>query len=279
MNITVGSMGVADVNVTAVTLRKLVGAYELQFSLRIYPLRQQNDDLIANVRGAEVKLRIGSNDRSLGMTRFPVPLEITGRGVAPHDHPVLGLVLLPNQIQAVEELRNGGNLDFRLAPFGEGRDANGPHVFTDEWSSHVPRSQWIDRLKSADALSVLLIEVPMPFGAALRQMKAAVTSLQDAHNQFLMGEYTACIVACRKALESAGRRLHGKDWQQALDWLGSRRRDMTKTERERAAGAAVHHFMQKAAHSEEAAGEFYDRSEAKFALSMTAAIVSRSTGS
>ena len=67
--------------------------------------------------------------------------------------------------------------------------------------AHVDESAWVAQLKSAKALHIVLLEIPMPTAGASPKQKAVFEHVQQAQGLFCDGGYTECVGECRKALE------------------------------------------------------------------------------
>jgi len=262
-------------------LRKMVGACELCFSFNLQILRGDTSHREATVVGARVAMQALGGEHQLGYARLDTPLHIL---LGPDDSSAsitFSLILLPHQISAIEDLRGEENLTFCLTLCGSGREDRYPRQVYDTWRVEIPRSRWIELLREAGALDILLIEVPMPEANVPRKWKKVRADLLEAQRHFHLGEFGACVVSCRKVVQEVGQKLYGKqEWSVSrLDRLGPGRKDMTKSEREEAVNAAVRHFTHLAAHAEGEGGDDYNRAEAKLILSFTAAIAVRALSS
>ncbi len=278
MNITVGHWIVAEVTPQPVILQTLVGAFDLQFPLRVRQSKLTSPRCIATIFTARASVDVSAHGpKELGCAIPKIPLRIeVGVGLA-SDSPVLHLQLTPHQLFCIEDLRNGGDLNFSLAVSGIGTDGEYPHQIFDTWRLFVPQSHWVQQLRAARALDILLVEVPMPVVDAAEEIASVRDHLRSAQQQFVLGHYNGCIATCRLALDDLGNRVHGKNWAgPALSRLCAGRDDMAKQEREKAITAVVRHYTHPAHHSGSDGGDAsYDRAEAKLLLTMTAAIAAR----
>ena len=182
------------------------------------------------------------------------------------------LLLAPNQLSAIEQLRAENDLQFQLAASGEGGDEATPteiQTFSQPLFLGVPRSEWISQLRAARAMDVLLLEVPMPFIDPPGQMKAVVAALKRAQSHFVSGHYSDCVINCRKAIEEL-ETLQGRDRTVAFGRLANDRKGMSKDERRTAIEAALFHFASLAAHD---AGTEFDRRDARLAMTLAAGLV------
>lgn len=280
MEIVVGTRIMARATSQNVFLRKMVGAYELSFPLNLHILRGDTSHREASIVGARVAMQATSGEHQLGYARLDAPLHILLGTDESSASITFSLPLLPHQISSIEELRGEESLTFYLTLCGSGREDRYPRQVHDKWGIAVPRSRWIEMLREAAALDVLLIEIPMPVADLPPEWRKVRADLLEAQRHFHLGEFGACVVSCRKVVQETGQKLYGEqDWSGSrLDRLASGRRDMTKAQREEAVNAAIRHFTHPAAHAEGEGGDYYTRAEAKLVLSMAAAIVSRAVG-
>ena len=281
MGLTVGSWQMADPRVQGVTLRPIVGGFELVFGLRV-PIRAV-DNVVrrASVAGARVTVRPDDGEpRILGFARPESPFDISsafGGSTQSHD---LYLYLQPGQLAALEMLRGTGDLAFEFAATGTGSDENGEQYVRGDWRHRVPRSDWIAQLRSAGTRDVLLLEVPIPLTGADDEWRAVAASLQRAEEQYRRGDYHSCIGSCRTAIEELGvYRFRDGEWiGKTLAPLASRptRDAMDKTAREAAVYAVLRHYTHLAHHGPSEGGvPAYSRAEAHFLISLTAAAAAR----
>lgn len=281
MSITVGHWIVAEVALQPVILQPLVGAYDLQFPIRVRQSKLTSPHCIATISTARASIHGNTEgEKGLGCAAPKVPLRIEVGESLITDSPTFHLQLTAHQLACVEDLRNGGDLTFSLAISGVGTDGEYSHQIFDTWRFFVPQSHWVQQLRNARAQDILLIEVPMPVIDAAEEVAGVRNHVLSAQKHFVLGHYTDCVSACRLALDELGNRLHGKNWAgPALSLLCSGRDGMAKQEREVAISAVVRHYTHPAHHSEADGGEtHYDRSEAKLLLTLTAAVVARAWG-
>ena len=276
MGLTVGSWNIADAAVQGVTLRPLVGCYELVFGLKL-AIRAHTDGVRrASIAGARITVTTSEGEaRALGFARPEQPFEIACRSFSSTATPSLHLRLQPGQLAALETLRGTGDLSFELLASGNGADENGEQFVQGDWRVRVSRSDWIEQLRSAGARNVMLLEVPLPLGGDSDHWQEFETALGRAEELYRNGDYHGCIGACRTAAEELGLRRCGNGrWaDRALDRLASAdRKKMSKDEREAALYAVLRHYTHQAHHGPGEGGvPAYTRAEAQFVLSVTAA--------
>jgi hypothetical protein len=262
VTLSVNSYMVADIEAPHVELRQGLGAYVLSFRIPVRMTHAREKSWWIGLQSVRVSLQHDAQ-RELGIARTDQN-EILRQDNAPFARTVLmQLQLQPHQLEALEALRDARDLVFNLELLGDGGDGE---TIRDKCQCSVvavvPRSQWIEQLRAAGALDVLLLEIPMSVGAVAPTQAAAAPHLRQAQLHFHNGHYDDCIGACRIAMEAIGAPAA------ALNLFANDRTKMTKSERGQAMYAAIRHFMHPAAHAG-AAG--FSRADAKLALQFTAA--------
>ena len=275
MVLTIGSRVFADAQIQGVTLHPVVGAYELRFGLLITASAAPDDEHYrALIDGARVGIGTDGGQRDdLGFARPDRRLEILTRAHLDRTTPALSLPLQPGQLAAIEELRDGGDLRFDLEVTGTGSGPTGVGPVHDVLRCHVPRSGWIEELRTATACDILLLEVPLPFPEPSDRWRRVSEELRRAEGQLRDGDYLGCVSACRAVVEELGCEAYGGvRWDRPfLEALSSGRREMSKSEREGAMLAALRHYTHQAHHGRSAGGETdYSRADARHVLALAA---------
>lgn len=282
MGLTIGSLVLAETRIQGVTLRPLVGGYELIFGLYVTIRAGAQSFRRASIHGARITVKgEGSGGCSLGFAWPEDPFEIIA---GPHPSamtPGLHLPLQPGQIAALEALRGTGDLTFELLMTGTGIDQNGEQRVQEDIRVVVPRSEWIKKLGDAGARNVLLLEVPLPLHPDSEAWEKIATNLQRAEQQYRGGDYHSCVGSCRPVIEELGHLRFGDEkWPaELLGRLATNRNGMSKAEREASLWAVLRHYTHQAHHglSEDGVAG-YTRAEAQFVLTLTAAAVAHAQG-
>ncbi|HEV2160670.1 MAG TPA: hypothetical protein VGR52_00315 [Stellaceae bacterium] len=279
MSLTLNSQIVAETRIQGVTLRSVIGAYELLFGLDVTVLPQHVYARRISIIGAAIQLR-GNRTAAqpLGFARPECVFEIRQGPYQNRMTPVLTLPMQCGQLAALERFRDGGDVTFELQVSGVGTDRNGDHSVHDQLLIDIARSDWLQKLRSAGARDVLLLEVPIPLVDRAKEWTSVANDLQRAETYFRDGDYRGCISQCRTALEEAGHQKFGAgDWAGSLlDRLANKRADMTAAEREAALWAAARHYAHLAHHSASDGGvSLYSRADAQLVLTMCASLIAR----
>lgn len=277
MSITVNSRIVAEARIQGVTLRPVVGAYELLFGLDITVNPISGDPRRVSIIGARVSVRTNTGGlQQLGFARPESPFDLKQYTHANRMTPGLVLPIQPGQLAAIERSRDAGDVTFELLAAGVGWDQNGDQAVQDEWRIQIPRSEWLEKLRSAKARDVLLLEVPIPLVDRPKEWEAIARELQRAEKQFRDGDFNPCVASCRLVLDELGALKFGAgDWaNRHLDQFANKRAAMTGGEREAALWAAVRHYAHLAHHGPSDGGvPHYSRQEAQLVLTMVSTLV------
>lgn len=264
---------VANVSPPRVTLSRVVGGFELAFTVEGFSVPSNEGQPVIWIVPDLARISVGSNPRDLGTARpnHSVPVR-TLRSALPLSYE-FRMSLSAAQVTAIEEVRRGGDLPFRIVIAGVGGSET--HLAQREpfqvvLSHSVPQSEWVQQLQTAKAAEVLLLEISMPFVDPPPKMAGIVNMLKQAQGLFLDAHYADCVSNCRKAIE-AFEKLVGRDRAGLLKRLGTENRDeLNKDERRTTVEAAVFHFGSLAAH-DGASG--FDRRDARLALALTTALI------
>jgi len=221
----------------------------------------------------------GSGGRSnVGFARPVEPITIQTRPVPTSTGGLLAIPLLLQQVTAIETLRNHSSIAFELESSGVSIKDGEQSSVQDSWRVSVARSDWIEILKLAGFMDILLLEIPMPIEGVPTKLRSVQSSILEAQSHFIEGNYPECVATCRHVIQDLGNYwFNDEDWAApGLEMLKGRSRTMTKGDRERALMAVIRNYTHLAHHSESEGGSRdFSRSEAQMVLQATAAIVSR----
>lgn len=280
MNLTVGGQIITLIEAKAVTITALVGAYDLSFHLkfavnpihegRVFELRVNALRIFLNLLGADaVDLGAARSDETIVVRQTPF--------VGSQDV-VLKLPMLPHQIDLIEVMRNGGDLNFRLDFKYRGGVREGSQPFeqaeTASMPFHVPESSWVKQLNGSGADTVLLFEVRLPQERDLSIMDPAAQHLVAAQQHLVRGNYREVVSQCRQVTEELLRDRTRPMFDEFPN--GAARQNMTKADREDFMTNALQIYTHLAAHSGSKDGEMnFSRTDAKMALAIASSLVSR----
>lgn len=144
MGLTVGTWQIANAGVQGVTLRPVIGGYELVFGLDLAVNAFRDGVRRASIIGARVTVRTSEGESQvLGFARPEGPLEVVCRPFSSRETPSLHLYLHPGQLAALEMLRGTGDLSLEFLASGTGIDENGHQHVQGDWRIRLSRSDWI----------------------------------------------------------------------------------------------------------------------------------------
>jgi hypothetical protein len=237
-----------------------------------------------------VDLNIDSSDATMGDRLIGLVADIVvggqpaGRAVPlPNQLPILPsnyslerqlnleLDLNREQIEAIEDLRNGGDLTFNVALHTTLSDPAGQLRQVTPSAAHtVNQSVWLGVLEQMRYSKTLLIEVPVPDAQQSPELAAASMGLVQARQAMSRGDYREAVGVCRDVMDKINSAL--KDDDNLAEF--SNLREKTKADRVRLLRRAVRVFTHPAHHGDDVAGRFeWNRVDAASTISIVAALL------
>lgn len=277
MSLTYNGTIFADVALVSIAGRSGAGFYRISFKCQLqFPAQNSPGARIQEFRCA-VLVRSSTNNMEshLGeaFTEFAVVLE-TKRSAWKSDI-FFCLDLSALQIEKIEELRNGGDLNFRLMISAVVHPVAGEALAAHETglSLEVNQRSWLDALAAAGYGRFLLFEIPFPNSRG--DTTRAVKDLEKAKEHYVLGHYDEAVAGCRKAIESLTADLDDESRVRAARdaYFTSRdlREDMSIGDRILFLRETIRHLAHPAAHG--GSREHYGRPEASLMLGSTAAVI------
>jgi len=280
MGLSIDSFTIADLRIQGISLRQILGAYELMIGLDItMPPSAQSPSSSATIYSARVHVKGEMGEAYIGWATPERPIEIRPTQYQGRLTPGLTVPIQPNQLAALDALRGMGDLSFTLTFYGAGTGSVGHQSISERTTHPVPRSEWIKQLGSCGARSILLFEVPLPLVENGSERHPIADHLRLAEERFRNGDYIGSVAACRTVMEELGTHKLGtaSNLNQALTSLANDRTKQQKPEREAALWACLRHYTHLAHHGNSEGGtDTYTRGEAQMALTLAAAFVARS---
>ena len=257
-----------------------VGCYRIKFRMnyttRVWPGKQYE---FWNAKAEVYVNRPLKNDfLFLGYAEPEEPIWIKTLSKSINSFTVFNLILNSYQVNLLEGIRNGKDLQFKLKIYGEIDGDEGSGTTRDEIIFYVNQSQWLDILKQIKYGEYLLFEVPLPVEKEYENLKSVVDLLNQAKNHFLYGNYDDTVASCRKALESLAHQLNEKRKQaEAKRQFKEKEQTLSKQQRILLIREVLRHLTHLAHHVSDT-GEVvpFSRNEANFVMGSTAAIISLS---
>lgn len=280
LSLTYNSRIIADAQIQGVFGLRGIGCYQLRFSVDFnLPNWGPHDEIIV-LSGLRAEIAVGANPgefKLLGYAAPEAPLSLETKEF-PQRQPMLFLLdLNEQQLFALESMRNGGSLHFRVTISGEARGSNGGQWAREEFRHEVTLSDWSSVLRDLGYADVLVIGVELPKAELGHKLRPAAELVRQAHGDLISGRYDSVVARCRQALESLRTVLKQKESiDGALDkFCKGPRKAMTKHERELLIGEAARHYAHLAHHVDQAGEQqWYSRGDATFLLTIAAATIS-----
>jgi len=277
MSLTAGSRIIAEARIQNISLRPVLGAYELIININ-FAMRPASDQPSGiNIHGVRVSMGgTGSKSHDLGFARPERQFSFIQ-----HTHPLnqqcdFFLTLHPGQLAALDRVRGTSDLDFNLLIHGVARSSQGAQDVQDDQRFHIPQSQWIKKLKDAGARNTLLLEVPLPLHPTSEAWTIVADHLQKAEQQFRSSDYQATVASCRTVVEELGSLNFGTtQWaSKVTDIWRENRAAMTKEDRIHFMWVALRNYAHLAHHGESEGGNSnHTRADALLVLTLTSSFV------
>jgi hypothetical protein len=269
---------VADIEVAGISGRVGIGVSLLCFSICF---RIPATALVGvRVRNFQLKINVevgpGKQPIFVGFAEPENPLELA---IKNNENPTRLLFELPlgeGQLFALEELRAGDDLNFRLKFAALADGPNGVWPQHDEIGFKVNLSDWARVLKELQGPEYMVIGIAMPTCTQNHALAESVERIRRAHAHLVDGRFDAVVSECRIAIESAGSAAGEQTAiSAAVQRSKSAKREMTKLEREFSLVEAVRHYTHLAHHVDDQGGaEYYSRDDANMILAIATALVS-----
>jgi hypothetical protein len=273
--LTFGAYGFADATPGALTGEAGLGFYRLQLQVKLQIHGIDGDPgRAAELRDLRVDVSMAApNQQRLGrLTPEPRFLPLRNYDRASSFEGSLAMDLDVARLEALEAVRNGGDLMLELSWHSAIADSNGTvHHSTHDEVFEVLQSNWIRVINRLGYAKLMLLEVPLLDGLG-PTFSEAVGHLRNARSAMLRGEYREAVGGCRDVIEALTRALGDKDEQLAK--LVGNTRDLDKADRQRLLRQALKVLTHPARHADEVAASFeWTRIDAITIIAMTASVM------
>lgn len=272
----------ADIKLTSISGRPGLGVSRISLGCDFSFHASANPGTRIQELRCDVYIRGSTNNEMLLGAAFPESSPyLDTKKIAYQTQVFFCLDLDLRRIEAIEELRKGGDLTFRLILTGIAQpppsSSEQPSlVHEGNLSLLVNQRAWMDTLTAAGHGRFLLFEIPFPPSGARKELAEAIDHLEMAKHQFDLGHYDEAVTRCRRALDSLTAGLcDGEEVAKAKqDYFGDReiREDMPIKSRIMFLREVIKHVAHPAAHGEALGNqEHYNRHDARLMLGATAA--------
>ncbi|MEO6917624.1 MAG: hypothetical protein ABI171_01005 [Collimonas sp.] len=279
MSLNHGSRIIANPKVQYVSGKKGIGIYQLCFGIQFGIPSWPNESNTAILRNVRLRISAGAKHSDLhflGMAETASSFTIQPNQHSQQQELLFELNLTPQQLFALDEIQNGAGLYFTVHLYGETVGMSGTLPAHDDINHHVTLSDWARVLHELNYADILVIGVALPRVMQDSKMYPAVTLIRQANEDLHSGRYDAVVTRCRLALDSVYAAMTEKESVNvAIEKFKTKKRTMTKFERELLIVEAARHYTQPAHHVDDDDGnpEWYSRSDALLILGVAAAAV------
>ncbi|MBL6751119.1 MAG: hypothetical protein ISP90_11385 [Nevskia sp.] len=273
MSFTFNSALVAQAEFRGMSIRPSLGHYLLAFTLKFETPAYPDGAVywLTNVHAKAQVCPTGQPSIWLGRADTDLPIAVRA-GTYPQkiDH-LFEVRLSPQELQALENLRNGGDLRFAVQLNAQvakpGGDPQPAHQMV---HGVVVQSEWIKELNSSGFSNTILIEVPL----AVVGSKKVGEQLHQARELLLAGRYSDVVAKCRIVLESVDDVARAST-ANVLELYQKSRQEMTVAERLQFLRDIAKNYTHPAHHGDKKAVDaVYTRSDASMILAVAAALAS-----
>jgi len=210
---------------------------------------------VSNIGGTLWVCGEDTQDRFLGYLRREGPES----SLITYDHTRTGqlqfeIELDARRIEAIEEIRQGGDLKFTLNLYGIAHSASDElqHNVNATLKYQANQSTWIEVLDQMGYRKTMLLEIPMLEEKVNPLFKEAVEHLKIAQTHLLKGHFRDAVGSCRDVLESLSKALNDeRQLPETVKSWTTNTRSMGKEERLRLIREAVKVLTHPARHADE----------------------------
>lgn len=175
-----------------------VGGYTLVVNLHLSVFPPGSDTYLR-----DLAVRVDWGDNQQRMIGTGAPDQAQPVRISKYDNEKLlcfRMLLSPSQIEAIEALRNGGDINLSIWISGSVFQDGSTSSIQQQGAFTVRQQEWIEVLERMDYRRTFLYELPLPFDENGTEPTAAL--LRKAQYHLMRGHYDECVGECRKLLEA-----------------------------------------------------------------------------
>ena len=244
----------------------------LNFQLTARLTASESENLILHVNPFDVYV----SGKYVGLaTPYPGSQSLVQRTWADTETCLLRLSLQPRMVQAIEELRNGGGLTFRLQGYYRILD-QGSETYLGHNNQEISILQgvWVPMLAQMGYQRTLLLELPIPDSNNQSGLGEATELLSRSQTLIAEGQYTEAVGLCRDVLEVVSRILNDTQNSSFRSELFQDIRSKNKSDRIQMLRYTLKVLTHPARHRDEVAVAIeWTRNDAASIVAITAAIL------
>jgi hypothetical protein len=264
----------ADWTVKAVRGEHGVGCYRLlldvELAFKERPLEKRV--LFTDVLGLITASGVGGKGFLATMTPAGAPVVLYTLPHSTTHQMSLVANLLAAQVESLETLRRGGELELTIDLRGQAQEQGQPESVSDSQIHRIPQGAWMGVLEQMGYGRSLLFEIPLPGDEKLAR---PLEHLEAAHKAMLRGEWRHTVALCRDVLEALKVALTSGEGEE-VEEATARCEAMSKAKRFSEVEKALRQVANLAKHDDAfAQGTEWERRDARALLGAVAALVSR----
>jgi len=175
-----------------------VGGYTLVINLHLSVTTPATDSHLSNL---SIRVDWGDNQQRMIGTGTPEQAQPIRLSQYSNELTIgFRLLLSPTQIEAVEALRNGGDISLSIWLLGNVFQDGGSSTIQQHGTYKVSQQEWVDALNRMEYCRSFLYEMTLPYKE--KEQGSAFILVQRAQYHLLRGHYDECVGECRKLLEA-----------------------------------------------------------------------------
>lgn len=191
-----------------------------------------------------------------------------------HEQVIFLIQLSPYQVEAIESIRRGGDIQLSVWLYGEVQQDDKVAAIREQSEYRIPQQEWVQALGQMNYRNVLLFELPLP--PAGDEIDPLADLLFKAQEHLFAGHYDESVACCRQAIEcvennDSNRRLAAS----AVEKYKNNRTEMDVGERIIFLREALKNITHTASHYNQ--GEGFSYNQARMVLGATVAMLSHAT--
>lgn len=175
-----------------------VGGYTFVINLHFSVTAPTTDTYLTNL---SIRVDWGDNQQRMIGTGIPDQAQPVRLSQYSNDATMgFRLLLSPSQIEAIEALRNGGDVSLSIWLLGNVFQDGGSATIQQQGTYKVSQQEWVEALNRMEYCRSFLYEITLPFEDDVDEPAFAL--VQRAQHHLLRGHYDECVGECRKLLEA-----------------------------------------------------------------------------
>ena len=175
-----------------------VGGYTLAINLHLMVTASVTEVFLNNL-----SIRIELADGSQRLLGIAIPDQAQPISISQYDNEKIvtfRLLLSPNQIEAIEALRNGSDIDLSISLLGNIVNEVNSKKIQQQSTFKVNQQEWVEALNRMEYSLSFIYELTLP--VTENQKDPAVEIIKKAQYHLMRGHYDECVGECRMLLEA-----------------------------------------------------------------------------